>query len=204
MLRAAEVLTDINVIVVFIITLYRRAKQAKEVLQKRYVVLNLVDVHIRMAAGDYLLLLNIFPQAICPCCFAYVVKIIGKVGGILVILQIIGLIVLSIISFVMFSLLLGIGTTNNRLDMLLLCVKVLFIFTSVNSLFFAGWIAIFNISNLYNIHTFPGSFQTLHFVIYIIVASLLLSRPLSVLMDKSLSFIHKLQWKLEERRKKYL
>ena len=120
----------------------------------------------------------------------------------IVIFQIIGLIALLIISFAVSSLILGIHTAKKRLDMMLFCMNIFLIFTSVNSLFFAGWVAVFNITNLHNIHTFRSSFQTLHFVIYLVTASILLPKPLSILMDKSKMFIEKLQWRLEDRWRK--
>ena len=100
------------------------------------------------------------------------------------IFQIIGLIALSIISFVVFSLLVGICTPKKRLDSVLFIVSILLMFIFVNSLFFAGWIVVFNIFDLQNSHTFQSSFQTIHFVVYFVVILLLL-KPLSILMEKS-------------------
>jgi len=120
----------------------------------------------------------------------------------IVVFQIIGLIALSIFALVMHGILLGIHTLNKRLDAVLFCAGILLIFTSVNALFFAGWIVVFNILGLHSTHTFQSGFQTLHFTIYFFVVVFFLVKPLSSLMLKSVNLIYELQRKLRSSLKK--
>lgn len=114
-------------------------------------------------------------------------------------LQIFGLIFLSVISFVIFGLLLGIHTMKKCWDTILFSAGVLMLFISVNALYFAGWIAIFNISKLHTLHTFRSSFQTVYFAFYLGAVMLFLLKPLSILMEKAVNFINGLQWRLEDK-----
>lgn len=115
----------------------------------------------------------------------------------IVMLQVIGLTALSVASFAIFSLLLGIHTLNKRLDTILFNAGMLLLITSINALFFAGWVVVFNLFCLYRLHTFRSSFQTPHFAVYFFVVMLLV-KPLSILMEKAVNFINEWQWKSEE------
>jgi len=116
---------------------------------------------------------------------------------IFVILQVAGLIVASVVLFLLSVLLIGINIKPKWLNEILSYASMFLISISVQALFFAGWIVVYNIFSLHDSKTFQSSFRTPHFLIYFI-GVLLLIKPFSILMGKSFNLICKWQCRLKD------